>query len=584
MPVGPLPLVIGITGHRDLRPGDVPVLEAAVLGVLHELRAQYPSTPLLVLSSLAEGADRLGARVALLAGARLVVPLPMDVADYERDFNSETSRAEFRKILAQAHRTIEVPHVFANAYNAKAVTGRDDLYEQAGAYLAASSQILIALWDGNENGRRGGTSENVRFKLHGVDPRYMPFASPLDPPDTGPVISIVTPRQSGPPPADAFAVKTIYPQSPGETNAGEVRYEQRVFSRIETFNRDAVRLGAKIAHAQARSAAQLSSLKDTDLDTGAGWLRRMYAVSDSLALHFQRLTREMLLTLFVWVFFAAALFEAAKGIGEGLHPLIAVYAAVVLGAAGWWYVANRGDYRNKFLDYRALAEGLRVQFFWRLAGVREDVANHYLRKQRGELDWIRVAAANSNLVADIVPDGGAPEVSHSKSSAESLHAVMSDWVRTQHQYYTRAAWRDQRLSDRIDLIAQWFLWTGVGLSIARALTLVLHFGWFESQGDWFAAVPARAALFDLLFTVLFIVAALLHNYAEKRALSQQSKQYERMSVMFGACERRLTPLMDGHHQAEARALLRELGREALAENADWVLLHRERPLQLSVKA
>jgi len=31
---------------------------------------------------------------------------------------------------------------------------------------------------------------------------------------------------------------------------------------------------------------------------------------------------------------------------------------------------------------------------------------------------------------------------------------------------------------------------------------------------------------------------------------------------------------------EVQALLEELGKEALVENGDWVLLHRERPLEV----
>jgi hypothetical protein len=75
-----LPLVIGVTGHRDLRDEDVARLEAEVAGVIAGLRRDYldgdGETPIIVLSALAEGADRLLARVAL-ARARLIAPLPL---------------------------------------------------------------------------------------------------------------------------------------------------------------------------------------------------------------------------------------------------------------------------------------------------------------------------------------------------------------------------------------------------------------------------------------------------------------------------------------------------------------------------
>lgn len=577
-----MPLVIGITGHRDLRPEDLPGLESALRGVIGGLQSQYPHTRLLMLSSLAEGADRLGARIALEAGAMLVVPLPMDVAEYELDFKSEASRREFRDLLERAHHFIELPPM-APAHNDErnAPAPRDERYERAAAFVAASSQIMIALWDGVVNGRVGGTSENVRFKLNGVDPRYRPGASLLDSPETGPVIHIRTPRISNPNVAEPLRIETLYPSSPGGSNVGERGYEQRVFGRIETYNADAVSHEPAIAGAVTRSSGYLSPRPDSALNAGAAAIRRIYAVTDALALHFQIANRRMLLTLFVWIFVAAVLFEAYKGLAEGFHFLVGLYAAAVAAAFLWYYFASREDHRSKFLDYRALAEGLRVQFFWWLGDIREDVASHYLRKQRDELDWIRVASANANILANVAHARAAAPHEHDPKTA--LETVLSDWVVRQRDYYVRATWRDQKLADRLDSLAQWFLWAAIALTVVRGLLLVVHTGVFQTAADWLAAAPETPRVLDVFITVLFVVAALLHNYSEKRALSQQAKQYERMSVMFEACATRLPGLIEHRHYGQARELIRELGREALNENADWVVLHRERPLELSVK-
>jgi len=56
----------------------------------------------LVLSPLAEGADRFVARVGLEWGARLIVPLPMPVASCEGDFEEPGSVDEFRALLKKA--------------------------------------------------------------------------------------------------------------------------------------------------------------------------------------------------------------------------------------------------------------------------------------------------------------------------------------------------------------------------------------------------------------------------------------------------------------------------------------------------
>ena len=61
---GQIPLVIGVTGHRDLIPEERDKLEQAVREVLNQLRGECPDTPFVVISALAEGADRLVTKIA----------------------------------------------------------------------------------------------------------------------------------------------------------------------------------------------------------------------------------------------------------------------------------------------------------------------------------------------------------------------------------------------------------------------------------------------------------------------------------------------------------------------------------------
>src|SRR6476661_8691333 len=70
-------LVVGVTGHRNLRAADVPALHGQVRAFFLDLRARYPALPISVLSSLAEGSDQLVAQVALELGLRVVAPLPV---------------------------------------------------------------------------------------------------------------------------------------------------------------------------------------------------------------------------------------------------------------------------------------------------------------------------------------------------------------------------------------------------------------------------------------------------------------------------------------------------------------------------
>jgi len=56
-----IPLLIGIIGHRQIPVDYLGELEAELSQALDDIRSQAPNTPLALVSSLAEGADRPGA-------------------------------------------------------------------------------------------------------------------------------------------------------------------------------------------------------------------------------------------------------------------------------------------------------------------------------------------------------------------------------------------------------------------------------------------------------------------------------------------------------------------------------------------
>ena len=96
-----IPIVIGVTGHRALRPEDRGALYDAVTAELRKLQALCPNSPFVMLNSLAEGADQLCARVALELGIPLVAVLPMAREAYETDFTGEALES-FRSLCDRA--------------------------------------------------------------------------------------------------------------------------------------------------------------------------------------------------------------------------------------------------------------------------------------------------------------------------------------------------------------------------------------------------------------------------------------------------------------------------------------------------
>jgi hypothetical protein len=142
---------IGVTGHRFL--AEIPKLQAGIDQVLTRIAGAYPDETWSVISSLAEGADQLVVQRVFIArqDARLVVPLPLPACDYRWDFSTGQSRAEFEILLARAVEVIPPPKNVA----------RNEGYWLSGKTMLGRSDVLVALWDGQNALGQGGTGEIV---------------------------------------------------------------------------------------------------------------------------------------------------------------------------------------------------------------------------------------------------------------------------------------------------------------------------------------------------------------------------------------------------------------------------------------
>jgi hypothetical protein len=148
------PFVLGISGHRDLVPADLPELRRHLREVFRKTVSAQPDATIQLLTPLAEGADRVAAEEALAFGFKLVVPMPMTQAEYECDFTTAESLAEFRRLLKMADKQFEVKDPGTTFETDK----RTQSYAAVGDYIARNSDLLILLWDGKENRKVGGTA------------------------------------------------------------------------------------------------------------------------------------------------------------------------------------------------------------------------------------------------------------------------------------------------------------------------------------------------------------------------------------------------------------------------------------------
>lgn len=558
---GLLPLVVGVTGHRDLAPDDDSAIAHLVRELFVSLQTSYPHTPIVLLSSLAEGADRLVALTALNCGAQLYVVLPMQAHLYEHDFTSSDSVAEFRRLMARSNGAgvVDAPG-----------PERERRYAAAGAFVVSHSEILIALWDGNEDEMPGGTSQIVRFALQGVPADYLSVPrEALRANETGAVYHIPVRRQSGAAKPDAATspAEWRYPESdssdPDATNAARAGFEENLRN-LERFNRDA--LNAAIERQSARSAASLlTPEREAALGMGAilDYTRRLFGQADALALQCRNWTHRATVAIFGAIAVAAVLFALYTNVLTGKSELYFAFLGVVAGAFAIDLLIIRKRMQDRFQDYRALAEGLRVQFFWRIAGIRESVYDHYFARQEGELEWIRNAMRAESFRQQI--DVGAE--ANGRPMGELLETVLAQWIRGEGAYFARAVRHERTLANRIKWGAN------ACLIVTAIVALLLGVAVARNQ-------PGFHGILIGILTLALAGAGLLTGYAQKRAHEEHARRYRRMAALYRIAGDRLAILLGEDDVPAARGVLVQLGREALAETCDWLLLHRERQIDV----
>lgn len=111
-----------------------------------------------------------------------------------------------------------------------------------------------------------------------------------------------------------------------------------------------------------------------------------------------------------------------------VRAFLVTLAAVLL---GWAYLKflryKRSQHEDYRFDFRALAEGVRVQVYWAAAGLAQSVPANYMQRQRNEMVWIRRAITALAAPYTRWADGFA-----ALSEADQLavlKSVVARWVR-----------------------------------------------------------------------------------------------------------------------------------------------------------
>ncbi len=540
-----IPITVGVVGHLDAI--TTPEHKRQIELLFKDLAAKYPNSPVYLFSSVADGADRFVASIFLdlkknddkyKERFELIIPLPFEDEEYKNDFGGDSDK-EFDDMLKQAKRK------FCIGCNCRKAE-RAEHYLETGKFVADSSLILIALWDGQE-GKKGGTADIVKYKRTGDESDVAKSTFEYE----GSVF--VLPCKRNATINQVSAVQTEDIQLSLETVLKDSAIRESL-EKIEEINSDAV----KISHEDRNRSKSLLIINEEKLNAPQKSILNSYSILDLLALRFHKRYTNIVIWLFVIGLFIVISLTIYTNLWTKESLLSVVMILIVLAGIIYFYSRMTKDHA-KYLYNRTLAEALRIQFYWNIAGISHNVSDYILRIHRKEFTWIEhILSSIYGITYNSEP-----------LTSSTIDSLTTNWIKNQADFFESSIRTMTRKLSRYQKISN------ISFIIAFALLISIFFL------EKFYAIDDRMNYLQVLIGTLLSIFALIRAFIEIKGYGQLLNQYDLMYVLYQKAETKIkqvsaSVLNTDEHHAYVKELFFIIGQEALIENGNWYLILKEK--------
>jgi hypothetical protein len=568
--------MVGVSGHRDLQPADLPGLRDSVTSFVRQLKEHLPDTQVRLIVGMAEGADLLVAEtaVALNIGVEAVLPMPLE--HYAADFDPSTFQC-LKQLLA--HPCVSCVELSAppgcEAATARlSAAQRDAMYVNLTDALIRRSSLLLALWDGKVSSLSGGTADTVlRYLGLRTDehpgPETLELTEAQEEADTGERMVYWTPtaRSGGGVVSESQSPCFLWSAPDGSLQL-QYAMPATLMSQLAHLN------SYNLEFQQLTEAGRLdpgSSLIDALPESVPPPERRLlehmdtqYRKADALAVHYQRRSDRLFHLFGIMAFGMGLAYLVYEKLTEDRIVLIA-YVLILLSSLGVYYVLQGKRWFGKHLTYRALAETLRARFYLRLAGADCDVDAAEVLALSG-IDRFHGFGWIAFVLKGIEPS----EVTVHPHSGAAYDAgcVERAWIENQHAYFTRKVAALERSSRRMKRLRQ-----GIFVVILATISVLFIFGHTLHRFDMGIGVPLQNIL-TFTMGLLAVLLGVWELHQDKMATRELLWQYRNQLTHFGRARAQLARMIPGRTRT---AVLAELGKDSLMESYLWAIhrYHRE---------
>jgi hypothetical protein len=539
-----IPITVGVVGHLDAITTEEH--KSQIENLFKDLASAYPNSPIYLFSSIAEGADRFVANILLGLKKRkdyterfeLIVPTPFEPEEYKNDFDDNSDK-EFDSLVNQAKRS------FCICPQGKKID-RPQQYLKTGKFVADSSLILIALWDGEE-GKKGGTADIVKYKRTGDDDNVAESTFEYD----GTVYVLPCARSGS---NDKGLKKRNEEVELSLELVLQDTSIRETLEKIEEINSDSLKTDQSDF---VRSQSYLFYDPEKP-DASQKSILNWYAIFDVLSIRFQKRDMRTAVWLFVIGLFLVITLEVytnlwLDNIALGFAMLLIIFAIIV------YFNSRLKKNHKKYLYNRTLAEALRIQFCWNIAGINKNVSDYILRIHRKEFTWIK------HILSSVYG------VTYTRSSIEdsAISDLRKNWIKNQADFF------ESSIKKMTRKLARYHLVSNISFIIAFALLISIFF-----LEDFYDANNLLSLVIVVIGTLLGFF-AMIKAFIKMKGYDQLLNQYELMNVIYQRAEAKIIEInasvQDINEQhSYLKALFFIIGKEALIENGNWYLIFKEK--------
>lgn len=553
-----LPFVLGVSGHLDIASSDKKDLHKALVARLKTYQSKLGlKIKPYIATGLARGADQLAARAALEAGWGLIAVLPMPAHEFlaTDDFMQHPDAAhEFKELLSLAkEHVITLGTEKITVFDEGIQSRNDQLYRNQSSFLAFRCTTVLALWDGVPAGIGAcGTSYVVQICRGELLTQQLVWGDKVTK-----HLDIVKVRRTD----SQVEVEPMSPLPPKDI----VRFfaEIRELTAIKAWISDQrVIEESKYAlldneEQRCDDAEQINQTRWAELDDGSKTILQTYTRMDLLSRHFQQRRSEVIKYTTIMAAMGGSIQFVSSIIQAPL--LLGISWALILISAGlaYWFLSDKySRYHNKFTDLRVLAESLRIQFYWRIAGIEKDIFDAF--ENRTALSEVGFLSFLSGIKVHVMSSNTLPP-----SNPEMVHSC---WVLGQKQYFENKLLMLKKQQSQIKLCKYLLLFLAAASYLLGQFLINLSV----------LGIPANK--FGQSLTALFVfLLALLSNYNTVMHFENLLRSYEAQFKVFDAAKQLISDAWrDNDVYFRQSQYIRRIGALAMQENADWFRNQREK--------